>query len=299
MRPLRITVTLAIALAGLAARPEVGHADEASAEAEAAYADIKKTLGLVPSFLKAFPEEAIAAAWDEYKGTELNPGSALPGKVKELIGLAVAAQIPCRYCIYFHTEAARLNGADSREVKEAVVMASITRKWSTILNGQQTDEAAFRAGMDKIFAYVKQPRSAAPIRVTDASSAYRDIEQTLGAVPPMFKLYPPAGIAGAWREFKTVQLNPKSALPGKHKELIGLAVAAQVPCRFCVYFHTQAAKLNGASDQEIAEALAMAGLTRHWSTFLNGTLMSESTFRKEVDQIVAILRKRSQTAASR
>ena len=151
--------------------------------------------------------------------------------------------------------------------------------------------------MDKVFAYVKQPRSAPPIQVTDAASAYRDIQQTLGAVPPMFKLYPAAGIAGAWREFKTVQLNPKSAIPGKYKELIGLAVAAQVPCRFCVYFHTEAAKLNGASDQEIAEALAMAGLTRHWSTFLNGTMTSETTFRKEVDQIVAILRKRSQTAS--
>jgi AhpD family alkylhydroperoxidase len=110
---------------------------------------------LVPEGLS---EEAVAAAWDEYKGTELNPNSALPGKYKELIGLAVAAQIPCRYCIYFHTEAARLNGADTREVKEAVVMSSLTRKWSTILNGQQTDEAAFRAGMDKVFAYVKQPR---------------------------------------------------------------------------------------------------------------------------------------------
>jgi AhpD family alkylhydroperoxidase len=297
MKPLRIIVTLATALLCLAERPDVVRADEVSADAQATYADIKKTLGLVPSFLKAFPEEAIAAAWDEYKGTELNPNSALPGRYKELIGLAVAAQIPCRYCIYFHTEAARLNGADDREVKEAVVMSSLTRKWSTILNGQQTDEAAFRAGMDKVFAYVKQPRASQPIRVTDASSAYRDIEQTLGAVPPMFKLYPPAGIAGAWREFKTVQLNPKSAIPGKYKELIGLAVAAQVPCRFCVYFHTQAAKLNGANDQEIAEALAMAGLTRHWSTFLNGTLISEPTFRKEVDQIVAILRKRSQTAS--
>jgi AhpD family alkylhydroperoxidase len=136
-----------------------------------------------------------------------------------------------------------------------------------------------------------------PVAVTDAASAYRDIEQTLGAVPPMFKLYPPAGIAGAWREFKTVQLNPASAIPGKHKELIGLAVAAQIPCRFCVYFHSKAAKMNGASEPEIQEALAMAGLTRHWSTFLNGTQTNEASFRKEVDQIVAILKKRSQTAS--
>jgi AhpD family alkylhydroperoxidase len=300
MRIIGLTTALGLALLGLTA-PGAARADGAggaSADAQATYADIKKTLGLVPSFMKAFPEEAISAVWDEYKGTELNASSAIPGKYKELIGLAVAAQVPCRYCTYFHTEVARLNGADPRELKEAVVMASITRKWSTILNGQQTDDAAFKTGMDKVFSYVKQARTPqAAISVTDASSAYRDIEQTLGLVPPMFKLYPPAGIAGAWREFKTVQLNPRTAIPGKYKELIGLAVAAQIPCRFCVYFHTEAAKLNGASEGEISEALAMAGLTRHWSTFLNGTQTSEAAFRKEVDQVTAIIRKRSQTAS--
>ena len=35
---------------------------------------------------------------------DLNPNSALSGKAKELIGLAVAAQVPCQYCIYAHTE---------------------------------------------------------------------------------------------------------------------------------------------------------------------------------------------------
>ena len=53
-----------------------------NAEAQAAYADIKKTLGLVPSFLKAFPAEAIAAVWDEYKGTELNPTPPCPANTR-------------------------------------------------------------------------------------------------------------------------------------------------------------------------------------------------------------------------
>jgi AhpD family alkylhydroperoxidase len=104
----------------------------------------------------------------------------------------------------------------------------------------------------------------------DASgqAAYRDIEQTLGSVPTFFKMFPETGIAGAWAEFKSVQLNPKTALNGKTKELIGLAVAAQVPCHYCIYFHTAAAKLNGATDAEIREAVAMAAITRHWSTVL-------------------------------
>ena len=120
-----------------------------------------------------------------------------------------------------------------------------------------------------------------------AQATYKDIEQTLGAVPSFFKLFPEVGIAGAWAEFKSVQLNPKTKLDGKTKELIGLAVAAQIPCQYCIVFHTEAAKLNGASEQEIKEAIAMSAMTRHWSTVLNGSLVDETQFRKEVDQIVA------------
>ena len=31
------------------------------------------------------------------------------------------------------------------------------------------------------------------------------------------------------------------------------------------------AKANGATDQEVAEAVGLAALTRHWSTVLNGS----------------------------
>lgn len=120
-----------------------------------------------------------------------------------------------------------------------------------------------------------------------AAAAYRDIEQALGSVPSMFAAFPKIGIAGAWAEFKSVQLNPKSALDGKTKELLGLAVAAQIPCQYCIYFHTAAAKLNGASDEEIREAVAMAAIVRHWSTVLHGMQVDQATFRKETDAILA------------
>jgi AhpD family alkylhydroperoxidase len=150
----------------------------------------------------------------------------------------------------------------------------------------------------KILDYVKRPHAPQPaIAVTDAPSAYRDMEATLGLVPSFFKQFPEAGIAGAWREFKTIQLNPHSALPGKYKELIGLAVAAQIPCRYCILFHTEAARLNGASDAEIREAVAMASVTRHWSTFLNGMLTDEGVFRRETDQVIANVRRKVQLAA--
>lgn len=129
---------------------------------------------------------------------------------------------------------------------------------------------------------------AAPLHADDSSAAaYKDIEATLGQVPTMFKVFPEIGIAGAWAEFKSMQLNPDSKLDGKTKELLGLAVSAQIPCQYCVYFHTAAAKLNGATDEEIREAVAMASIVRHWSTVLNGMQVDEATFRKETDDILA------------
>jgi AhpD family alkylhydroperoxidase len=121
-----------------------------------------------------------------------------------------------------------------------------------------------------------------------AAAAYKDIEATLGSVPGFFKSFPESGIAGAWAEFKTVQLNSSTSLDGKTKELIGLAVAAQIPCSYCIYFHTAAAKLNGASDEDIREAVAMAAITRHWSTVLNGMQVDLASFKSDTDAVLKL-----------
>jgi len=131
---------------------------------------------------------------------------------------------------------------------------------------------------------------------TPAEATYQDIKQTLGIVPGFFRQFPQNGIAAAWGEFKTVQLNPDTKLTGKMKELIGLAVAAQIPCQYCVYFHTAAAKANGATDEEIRETVAMAAIVRHWSTVLNGMQVDLAGFRQEVDTVLRLAGERKETA---
>lgn len=135
-----------------------------------------------------------------------------------------------------------------------------------------------------------------PARAEDASAtaAYKDIQATLGSVPDMFRTLPDVAVAGAWAEIKGVQLNPNTALNGKTKELMGLAVAAQIPCQYCIYFHTLAAKANGASDEEIKEAVAMAAIVRHWSTMLNGSQVDFATFKKQTDELLAAAKAKSQ-----
>ncbi len=137
----------------------------------------------------------------------------------------------------------------------------------------------------------------APAKAQDSSAqaTYQDIERTLGSVPSFFKAFPESGIAGAWAEFKSIQLNPKTKLDGKTKELLGLAVAAQIPCQYCIYFHTAAAKANGATDEEIRETVAMAAVVRHWSTVLNGMQVDLAGFKHETDTVLRLAAEKGKT----
>lgn len=275
-----------------AAQPAALAADKSDTSASPAAAtrsDIQKTIGFVPQFFLEMPDVALPGVWEEMKTLQMNPKTALPGKVKELIGLGVAAQVPCRYCVIGHIEFAKLNGASRAEIGEAVALAGITRHWSTFLNGMQTDDAKWRAEVKRIVeAARKAPKNAPPAAAApvDGASALADITQTLGFVPEFLAAFPEVARAGAWREFKEVQMSPATALSGKDKELIGLAVASQVPCHYCVVAHTEFAKLNGASSAEITEAVAMASLTRNMSTLLNGLKVDETQFRRDIDRLV-------------
>jgi AhpD family alkylhydroperoxidase len=281
---------LAFAVVTLTTAARAGAAGEQSRQAaEDARADIRKTLGFVPQFALKIPDAALPGAWEEMKTLQMNPKTALSGKTKELIGLAVAAQVPCRYCVYGHTEFAKLNGATSAELGEAVAMAGLTRHWSTVINGIQTDVGKFRADIGRVVETArngKAAHAAKPAAVVDGQTALADITQSVGFVPDFLKRFPEAARAGAWREMKELQMNPKTALSGKDKELIGLAVAAQAPCQYCIIGHTEFARLNGATNAEIDEAIAMAALTRNMSTLLNGLEIDESQFRRDVDRLV-------------
>jgi AhpD family alkylhydroperoxidase len=108
-----------------------------------------------PPFLKAIePQATVGPSWQEDLAL-FSPKGALDGKTKELIGLAVAAQIPCEYCIYGHTVGAKHAGATDDQIKEAIAVAGQVRKMSTELNGNQYDLAAFKKQIDAAYAAMK------------------------------------------------------------------------------------------------------------------------------------------------
>jgi AhpD family alkylhydroperoxidase len=108
-----------------------------------------------------------------------------------------------------------------------------------------------------------------------------EIQATLGFVPTFVSALPKSAVPGAWAEARDV-LYSETALDPKTKALIGLAVSAQIPCSYCIYDDTLNAKRAGATDEEIKEAVAVAALSRHWSTIFNGNQVDLETFKAEM-----------------
>lgn len=262
-----------------------------AAGAVEAYAEIKNTFGILPTFFREFPPEAVAGAWQEFRDVQLSPTTALDAKTKDLIGLAVASQIPCSYCVYFHKKAAKFNGASPREMNYAIAIAASTRKWSTYFYGSQISLDSYKTDVNKLIAAMKSQHLPPDMKTggttmpEDATGAIQDMEKLFGFSPEFIKSYSSRGLAGAWNEMKTLEMNAQAPFPSKVVDLISLAVSAQIPCQYCIYSDTEFAKMDGANKDEIQEAVALAGLVRHWSTVLNGLAQPQKSFEKEVDQI--------------
>ena len=112
---------------------------------------------------------------------------------------------------------------------------------------------------------------------------YQDIEQTFGLVPSMFKALPDSSLELEWQLFKRVQLED-GPIPCKYRELIGLGIAAATKCRYCAFYHTEVAKLFGATDEEIEDALHFAKATAGWSAYVNGLQLDFDQFKDEIQQ---------------
>jgi AhpD family alkylhydroperoxidase len=119
----------------------------------------------------------------------------------------------------------------------------------------------------------------------------RDIEETLGIVPTFFKEVPDVLVGTEWESFKNLMLSDQTAIPNKYKELIGLGVSGATRCRYCAYFHTESARLFGATDEEINEAALVAKHTMGWSTYLNTRQFDYDQFVREFDQVAAHVRR--------
>lgn len=110
---------------------------------------------------------------------------------------------------------------------------------------------------------------------------FNEIKEIFGLVPSFFKEIPDSLLESEWRLFKEIEF-AGGPIPNKYRELIGIAVSAVSKCKYCALFHTEIAKLYGATDEEIQAAVHYAKNSAGWSTYINGMQMDFETFKTEV-----------------
>lgn len=114
-------------------------------------------------------------------------------------------------------------------------------------------------------------------------AAEAEVKDLFGFVPEFFAAFPKSTTYANWAVQRDLELGD-TVLDHKTKELIGLAVAAHMKCEYCTYFHGQAAKLFGASSEELKEAAAIGGMTSMFSNSLHGMSVDVKQFRKDTDK---------------
>jgi AhpD family alkylhydroperoxidase len=131
--------------------PQLVLAQEQAMSPEDVRTAAREAFGVELADIENYPDSMVAGAWAWMQDVEDGEGELDP-KALQLIGLAVAAQIPCEYCTYYHRHAALSLGATEQEVAEAVAMAGYVRNWSTVLYGTGADVADYHAMVDTLFA---------------------------------------------------------------------------------------------------------------------------------------------------
>ncbi len=112
---------------------------------------------------------------------------------------------------------------------------------------------------------------------------YSEMRGLFGLVPSFFKAVPDSILGNEWELYKKLEVD-EGPVPAKCLQLIGLGIAAATKCRYCTLYHTEMAKLHGATQEEIDCVLAYTKLTTGWSSFVNGLQLDFDTFRAEIQR---------------
>jgi AhpD family alkylhydroperoxidase len=123
----------------------------------------------------------------------------------------------------------------------------------------------------------------------------REMKNTIGLVPSFFGRIPDEFIDLEWELFKRMELG-QTLIPNKYKELMGVALHSETKCNYCTLFHTEAAKLFGATDEEIEEAAHYAKMSLGWSAYVNGIQLDYQQFKQELEEMGTFLSKQKMAA---
>ena len=121
--------------------------------------EIEESLGLMPGYFEELNEPDLVNEWPNFRRHALEE-TAIPAKYKELIGLAIAANIKCPYCQLFHREAAKMHGATDEELAELEFLASWTSRYSSLIHAQNYDYGQFENEFGQIADHLQEQMEA-------------------------------------------------------------------------------------------------------------------------------------------
>ena len=174
---------------------------------------------------------------------------ALDEKTKQLIAVAVAHVTQCPWCIKAHTPQAIRKGASKEEVMEAIWVAAAGRASGAYTHASIAVDAIDGNDEDKLY-----PTATPEMARKKADMAPHIVE--------------------TWRTFSN-SVFKAGALDEKTKQLIALGVAHVTQCANCIKGHTKTAKMKGATNEQMMEAIWVASEMRAGAAYAHGTIAME------------------------
>jgi len=123
-----------------------------------------------------------------------------------------------------------------------------------------------------------------------------EIEETLGQVPSWIANLAEPASDHSWAVARDFQLG-ETELSAREKALVGVGVAAAISCPYCAHFHKAEARMEGVTDDELAEAVTMASATEYFSTVLHGSEVELEDFVEETTEIFEYLEEQQAASA--
>lgn len=175
---------------------------------------------------------------------------ALSKKDKEIIAVAITHVTQCPYCIDAHTKNAKKAGATLEELAEAVFVTAAVEAGGAITHSTHVHNAKTQDASDILYA----------------RSNLKNLGQLGKFAPDGFKGY----------QTFSATATKAGKLTTKFKEIIAVAVANATQCPYCIDVHTKNAEKQGATSEELAEAIIVTSAVRAGASYAHMANMIQS-----------------------
>lgn len=175
---------------------------------------------------------------------------ALSKKDKEIIAVAITHVTQCPYCIDAHTKNAKKAGATLEELAEAVFVTAAVEAGGAITHSTHVHNAKAQDASDILYA----------------RSNLKNLGQLGKFAPDGFKGY----------QTFSATATKAGKLTTKFKEIIAVAVANATQCPYCIDVHTKNAEKQGATSEELAEAIIVTSAVRAGASYAHMANMIQS-----------------------